>query len=487
MSINSAEIDGILAELDLTGQHIQKVIQPDFRNLYLQLFRPPRSWWLRVCLENPYVRFHETAKPPRAKRSHQRFEDFLWSRLRGGRVVDTEHVYRDRIVRLTVERAGERSFLYIRLWGSQANVIVTAPDGTILDAFFRKPKRGIETGGHFVPEKPPKAEKPREIRPISAGRTLNSVIDEEYRTAETAREKERLVARCRRALDKQRRRLSTRLSELEAGLADASSNDRNRHYGDLILANLHGTRTGERWIEVADYADGNRTLRIELDPTRPPADNAKAYYDRARRAEDKANLLEENAANVRTRLHAVERRLERLDDMEPSDLRRMASEVEPATASRSDRAALPGLEFESNGFRILVGRNARENDHLLRRAVRGNDWWLHTRDYPGGYVFVLNRPGKSVPLEALLDAGNLALFFSKARANGRADLYYTQVKYLRRAKHAPVGLVIPTQEKNLAVELDENRLSRLGIGLGLSGEVATQSGNGKDRVGYRDG
>ena len=111
-----------------------------------------------------------------------------------------------------------------------------------------------------------------------------------------------------------------------------------------------------------------------------------------------------------------------------------------------------------------MGRNARENDELLRHATRGNDWWLHTRDYPGGYVFVRNRPGKSVPLEVLLDAGNLALFFSKARSARRADLYYTQVKYLRRAKDGPRGLVLPTQEKNLTVDLDDARLQRLGVG-----------------------
>jgi predicted ribosome quality control (RQC) complex YloA/Tae2 family protein len=120
----------------------------------------------------------------------------------------------------------------------------------------------------------------------------------------------------------------------------------------------------------------------------------------------------------------------------------------------------------SGGFTILVGRTAKENDQLLRRYTRGNDYWLHTRDYPGGYVFIKYKKGKSVPLDTLLDAGNLALFFSKGRSNGKGDLYYTQVKYLRRAKHGKLGLVIPTQEKNLSVELDQNRIDRLFSGSG---------------------
>ena len=123
--------------------------------------------------------------------------------------------------------------------------------------------------------------------------------------------------------------------------------------------------------------------------------------------------------------------------------------------------AAPGLRFQSGPFTLMVGRTAKENDELLRRYVRGNDYWLHTRDYPGGYVFIKYISGKSVPLETLLDAANLALHYSKGRSAGKAELYYTQVKYLRRAKEGKQGLVIPTQEKNLSIELDEERVQRL--------------------------
>ena len=108
-----------------------------------------------------------------------------------------------------------------------------------------------------------------------------------------------------------------------------------------------------------------------------------------------------------------------------------------------------------------MGRTATENDELLRHHVKGQDMWLHARDYAGGYVFIKNRPGKTIPLDILLDAGNLALYHSKARKSQKADLYYSQVKYLRRAKNGPKGLVIPTQEKNLFIEMDKDRLKKI--------------------------
>lgn len=469
MSLNSPEIDQILEELDLPGQHVQKIIQSDFRNLYLQIFRPPQAWWLRICLENPWVRLHATSRPPRAKRSHQRFEDFLWARIKGGRIAAAEHLFHDRIVRIDVDRSEERTLIYLRLWGTKANIIVTDSAGTILDAFFRKPAQGIETGATFVPTPPVGEAKPRTSRAVEGTRTLNEQVEQEYRELEIARDRELLTNRCRRALEKQERRTKARLAEIDAGRTQQGAQDRNRHFGDLILANMHTAVPGRRWLEVEDYLDENRVVRIELNPTKSAAENANAYYDRAKRAEESAAYLDSSAAALRTQLERIRSQLASLEDLDLPQLRELARELEQRRKQERGGTELPGLEFESHGFRILVGRNARENDQLLRRGTRGNDWWLHTRDYPGGYVFVRNRAGKSIPLEVLLDAGNLALFFSKARQAAKADLYYTQVKYLRRAKDGPQGLVLPTQEKNLTVELDQERLSRLGIGSTFEG------------------
>jgi predicted ribosome quality control (RQC) complex YloA/Tae2 family protein len=219
------------------------------------------------------------------------------------------------------------------------------------------------------------------------------------------------------------------------------------------------------WVEVEDYLDENRVIRLELDPAANGQENATRYYERARRSAESTAFLETSAAALQGRLDSLDESLTALDELPLTDLRTLSTDLAQQAKGVRGSAPLPGLEFASGGFRILVGRNARENDELLRRATRGNDWWLHTRDYPGGYVFVKARSGKSIPLEVLLDAGNLALFFSKARSAGKADLYYTQVKYLRRAKDGPKGLVLPTQEKNLLVELDTERLNRLGVGL----------------------
>ncbi|WP_038173116.1 NFACT RNA binding domain-containing protein, partial [Treponema pedis] len=133
----------------------------------------------------------------------------------------------------------------------------------------------------------------------------------------------------------------------------------------------------------------------------------------------------------------------------------------PLQRKEKNEKAAPGLQFLCSGWTLLVGRTAAENDELLRHFVKGSDLWLHTRDYAGGYVFIKAKPKKTVPLPVLIKAGNLAVFYSKARKNGGADLYTTQVKHLRRAKNAPKGTVLPTQERNLSIKLDEKILKEL--------------------------
>ena len=74
-------------------------------------------------------------------------------------------------------------------------------------------------------------------------------------------------------------------------------------------------------------------------------------------------------------------------------------------------------------------------------------------------MFVKSVPGESLPLYTMLDAGNLALFYSNRKSSGQGDVDYT--RYLRRIKGGKGGLVIPTREKSLIVRLERERIAIL--------------------------
>ena len=197
MSLNWREIDLILAELRLEGCHIQDAIQPDFKGLVLKLYRPGEPFQLFIGLSADASRLHRLTRPVAKPRTAQRFVELVRSRLRGGRIRSAAQIGRERTVSLEIERSGETSRLWVKLWGAASNMLLTEADGTILDAFYRRPKRGEASGGRF--EAP--AERPSAAgvddgfgpRPHPADSDFNDFIEASYGEKESALLRQRLV------------------------------------------------------------------------------------------------------------------------------------------------------------------------------------------------------------------------------------------------------------------------------------------------------
>lgn len=467
MSLNWKEIDLILSELPLENGRIQKVSQVSFHTLLLEIYHPDAGrWTLGIFLAQNRCRLHQVTLPVTGKRStQQRFMQLLRSRITGGRIIRAAQIDQTRIVEICIDRSGERSVLYIRLWGGASNAVLCSEDGVILDACWRRPGRGEVSGERFSFPEQSSAPKTYEVRPYPRETGFNAYIEQQYRSGEITQLKDQLRSQVETMLGQFEASLVSRLSSMEAQILDDGA--RTRELADIVAANLHLIQPGDVSMTADDFYHGNVSIEIPLDPKLSPGEQAEAYYRRSKKQQRTREHLIEDIENIKRQLEEISRRREELltDQKDPEQqvqlLREYISEASSTADQTPDQERIPGLQFRSGHFRILVGRNARENDLLLRNHTRGNDYWLHARDFPGGYVFIKYHPSKTVPLETLLDAASLALYYSKARKNGKGDLYYTQVKYLRRAKHGKTGTVIPTQEKNLYAEIDQKRLKDL--------------------------
>ncbi|MDR2494125.1 MAG: NFACT RNA binding domain-containing protein, partial [Spirochaetaceae bacterium] len=413
-------------------------------------------------------RLHETFMPAPKTDKPLRFAQFLSAKIVNGWIEEAAQLGDNRIVRLRIRAGGTCFLLYIRLWSNAANVVLTDPAGGVLDAMRRLPKRGEITGGTYAPEAAFGAEasaREWEVRDLPGTGSFNEKVDAWYAEHGHALSLERLREEARRTFEGSIGRIAASLERLRGKEAEYAAAGRLKEYGDIILAHQGDIGPGDRWLEAADFYAEGRTTRIPLEPRKTPAAQAEAYYAQYRKAKSGLAEIREEIAAGEAEVAALEADLARLlGEENPLVLRRLLKKggrAGDAPQREAEKKKRPGLSFYRNDWVILVGRDASENDALLRRHVKGNDLWLHVRDYAGSYVFIKQRAGKSVPLEILLDAGNLALFYSKARNNGEADLFYTPVKYLRRVKDGPPGLVIPTQEKNLHIKADPKRLKAL--------------------------
>ena len=462
MSLNWQEIDCILDELMLPGCFIQKIKQPDFRTLVLDLYRPGEAFPLLFSLQDRRIRLNRTRHVPPNTKGSQRFAQLLRSHIQGGRIVAAEHVHHDRIVRIDIRHGDEDSSLWFRLWGGKANILYTDSTGIIIDAFLRRPQHGEISGAPLQVTEPAQPPDPQAFPVRSTSYTrqepdFNSAIDQEYYHQERAD----AIAQLQRTHTRQLQTRAAKLRKQQQDLGRAQSErDRIEQYqtwGNLLLTHMHTITPGpEPVVSVTDY-NGSK-LEIPVDPGLSLPENANRLFGKAKKASQGAERTRHLLENVTEELLQIEARIESISEHPEQLLEQTRTTSTPAPRLAAN---IPGLQFCSGECSIIVGRAAAENDTLLRRHVKGNDWWLHTRDTPGAYVFIKPPPGKSVPLEVLLDAGNLAVWYSKAKSAGKADLFYTQVKYLKRVKGGKQGLVIPTHEKNLSIQLDDARLQRI--------------------------
>ncbi len=470
MSLNWKEINCILDEIPLAGSFIRQAYQPDRHSLVLECYKRGSSFKLYFYLTGPHCRLHLVSRkipnPPRPPR----FVSFLRAHLRNGRILSARQIGEERIIKIQVSRTEKQVLLWARLWGGAANMIATDEEGRILDAFYRRANRDEITGGFYNPEAAPisalKTSAPKKtytVRELPGKGSFNERIERFYFGLEGEREREKLKQTLTRQLEARESRILLNLEQLKKKYEAYSGFARYKSFGDLILSNLHTIKKGDAWLVCVEFLNPDREISIELDPVRPPAENAERYYEKYRKARSGRENLEKEIGEQEKNLAGIKKALESLAAEE--DTEKLKNQLLVTSIKKQvripEKARPPGLVFYSAGFQILVGRTAKENDELLRKVVKGNDTWFHSRDYPGAYVFIKCIPGKSIPLEVMIEAGNLAIFYSKGKNSGAGDVYYTKVKNLRRAKDGKAGLVIPTQEKNLFIKLDQRSIERL--------------------------
>jgi len=497
MSLNCNEINVILSELKLECCFIQEVVQPNFDSIAIYTYKPGIPKTLFIALTPGATRLHETRRKITKNNKPLRFNEMLKSRIKGARILSCRQLGNERIIKMELERQGaiyvmpqaqqhsakksrdnqtdedEYYNLYIRLWSNAANIFLCDKNDVIIDSFYRRPNKGETSGEKLTIDNGQVTIDNEELLNRFPVRTFDEVenpdpeytlsfnqkVELYYENNSSRTSLESLLEQAEKWYNSHKSRQTAALERLEDKKQSFLNASQFKHQGDLILANGNLVSQDSNFLECEDYETG-RTVRIKIDPKKSVQENAASYYETYKKQTSGLEELEYDIQQARKSIEALDKEYAQItSEKNPIKLEQILRKTQ--TPKQQEKKSHPGLDYEIDGWYILVGRDANENDDLLRHYVKGQDMWFHARDYHGGYVFVKNRPGKTIPLEIMLYAGNLAVYYSKARKNGSADLYYTQVKHLRRAKNGPKGLVLPTNEKNLFIKLDESRIRKL--------------------------
>ncbi len=400
----------------------------------------------------------------------------------------------DRVVRFNfaardVVGAVHQCSLIAQLTGRAANVFMLDEAARILAALRAPYGAGQEIGASYQP--PPhgaRAAAHDAPPPFAQGTytTLSEAADTYYQRLAASRSfntrAAALTARLRQELARHEK-LQRNLARDLAAHGDAVEHKRA---GDLLLANI-GTaeRTGGR-VRLTDYyTEGAPIIELEIDEHATLQAEAARRFARYAKAKRAAQEIDARLAALRTELAALNTRRVELEEIVAArdaaaletfatglDKRRgrqrptqRGTHKEPGRARGKDKAAGKATEAtkvarryqSSDGYDMLVGRGARENDQLTFRVARPHDLWLHAADYPGSHVIVRN-PQRidNIPHRTVVEAAQLAAQYSHAKHDAKVAVHYTQRKFVAKPKGGAPGLVRMANFRTLLVEPRES-------------------------------
>ena len=252
------------------------------------------------------------------------------------------------------------------------------------------------------------------------------------------------------------RKLAVQKKEYESTL----DRERLRQLGDIVTANLHRIERGQLILTAEDFYDPEmKLIDISLKPNLSPQQNAAKFYKDYTKAKHAEKILSEQITNGEMEEKYLAAVLDELSRAENErDLSEIRAELEAGGYIRpTDRKkqikiapSKPMLFTSTDGYRIFVGRNNRQNDQLTLKTARKDDLWLHVQKFHGTHV-IIDCHGTTPPDETITQAAQLAAYYSEAREGQNVPVDITPVRNLKKPNGAKPGMVIYDRYRTVIV------------------------------------
>ncbi len=505
MSLKADEIAKILAEIKnpLKDGKVQKVYQPSEYSLTLEIWTGNKNILLYISIEPNFSRIHLISEKYPNPTEPYPFCMFLRKHLTGARIDEISQIQacpepadssaspqndgrrrNDRVIIIRLSKnvvsdgniENNKYNLIAELTGRTGNIILADGDMKILITALKQEtkERDMKAGSIYMPPSSALSPSHPTLEKEQIGGFLNETdtpfnieVEKRYRTIEIERLKNEVTTGLRQKIKKLERKLEALNSDLKKIERYKGDNIK----GELLKANFNLIKKGMETITLKDYYQqaGNSLLTIELDPSLSPSQNIEKCFKRHKKyirgREEILKHIEvakEEIAQLHNKIDETMRHEGEIPHFTHNEKSKGVRNDKKRQSVRQSQDKSSPMSFESiDGLTILVGKNNKQNDELTFKIAKGNDVWLHVRDFPGSHVVIQTGKRKDVPRETLLDAASLAICFSKLKSTGRGNVVYTFKKYVKKPKGAEAGKVIISQDKNLFVAIDQRRMDRL--------------------------
>ena len=359
------------------------------------------------------------------------FDTLLHTLLAGSRLLEVTVPGNDRILRFTIapKSAYKNQTVYLQLefTGKNTNAILLDENETVIEALrhidTQQSFRVVRPGVELLPI-PQRTTSPQDTQKAIEIDDIDAVLEERYRTiqqqclAQMKQQKSTQITKKIAKLQKEIAKLPSP-QKLEAQAATYST------YGNLILANLYQIKPYDTKLKTWDFEGNEVTIPLPKDiKVNRLSDH---YFNLAKRAKNKAKNIHIEKENLQSKKSFYDNIHYAITQAkEPYELELLVPKR--GKSQRKKEKMREGELFWIEDYKVLVGRNAKENQILLK-AAKSNDIWMHTREIPGSHV-IIRTDKQNLPDSVLQATAKLCVDFSTDQP-GNYLVDYTKRKFVK--------------------------------------------------------
>jgi len=482
-----------LLDARFQGHRVQAASQPDAATLVLSTWGHSggdgvKQHLVLSCREG-CARVGLIERVPAKLPTPPKFTQYLRAHAMNAEVGGFRLIGDDRQLAMRLRgREGDHDLL-LAIFGRKSNVVLLDGDGVVIAAMRAladtRPELAIGKAWTSPESRPPTAGGDRFA--ATSGEEFLYAIEAHYASEVKDDEHGRLRLSLERSLRKERKTLDRKLEKIARSIADAERAVGLERSGELLKSVLPSVKKGDVEATAKDFTTGEAVV-IPLDPMLTPAANLERMfkrYHKAVRGLTKAGAQHAEVKSACDSVASLEAELAGLTN-EPAALEAFSAGAQvakllkkygPKQAATSSRASapkevkvgkrmvplrlMPRRYQTGDGLEIWVGRNDAGNDFLTTRLAVSNDLFFHLDGAPGSHVILRTAGRKDPPSDAVLDACELAVHFSKAKNATRADVHVVPIKNVKKPKGAKAGLVMVHGGKTVHLRRMQTRLDRV--------------------------
>lgn len=300
--------------------------------------------------------------------------------------------------------------------------------------------------------------------------SISKILENYYATKDIKDRIHQRSSDLRKSISIKLDRLYNKLNKQEKELIESENADIYKIKGELITSYIYMIEKGMESVEVANFYDPEyKNIKISLNTNFTPSENAQKYFK-------KYNKLKTAKKEITSQMEITKEEIDYLENImlsiencenlaELMDIREELGKVgylrSKNNSKKETKLTTKPHEFvSSNGFKILVGKNNKQNDHLTLKVASNEDIWMHTKNIPGSHV-IIKTEGKEVPDETIFEGAMLAAFFSKSKMSSQVPVDYTKKKNVKKPNGAKPGMVIYDTNNTVYVTPTEELVVKL--------------------------